>query len=519
MRPLFLVLFVVGLASARWVRNGRSNAPRDTSFVGEATNELSTAIFQGYIDDDRNIAFSPLGYSAILAILAEGAQGETREQLVSALHLPQDPMLTRKTYRYIMERLKNTHEYKYNQPELKNYFYIYKNYTINDDYKQILEDYYLTEVRSVERYNPEQHMQSEDEDEKGEFVVEIPEKTEDNKNEEIPEMMPPKETTEKLISFAVEDTPEKPDITQLEYKPAKNIKEKIKLVKTYPKKTESEDDEETMVAVEARNHARSLKALHEMHDVSSSLSVNSVGKKSTSISDSLMIIFNGMYFRGSWKKPFDIIDTGAFYKSNTEKKTVTMMRTQGNFEIASLPELDSEAIKLPYDGGRYALLLIVPRARDGLVRLTADLPVAPLPDIQDSMKEELVQVSLPMFSVETTTKPVAALAKFGVSSIFSRDADLTGVSSDEGLFVQELVQHVSVRVDEAESSASELSAGNTVMELSKNLPVTGAKSIRHFNVESPFIFYILDTLDNLVVVAGKITDPEKPFSIDDPVPV
>lgn len=239
---------------------------------------------QGYIDDDKNIAFSPLGYSAILAILAEGARGETREQLVSALHLPQDPMLTRKTYKYIMERLKNNHEYKYNQPELKNYFYIYKNYTINDDYKKILEDYYLTDVRSVERYNPDLHAQEDDDEDKGEFTIEISDKKEDNKNEEIPEMIPPKQTDEKFISFAVDDIPEKVDISHMEYKPAKNIKEKIKLVKTFPKKTESEDDEETMVAVEARNHARSLKSLHEVHDVSSSLSVNSVGKKSSKLS-------------------------------------------------------------------------------------------------------------------------------------------------------------------------------------------------------------------------------------------
>lgn len=62
-----------------------------------------------------------------------------------------------------------------------------------------------------------------------------------------------------------------------------------------------------------------------------------------------MLIFNGMYFRGSWKQPFDIIDSGVFYKSNTEKKQVTMMKTKGKFQVASLPELDAEAIKLPYD--------------------------------------------------------------------------------------------------------------------------------------------------------------------------
>lgn len=184
-----------------------------------------------------------------------------------------------------MEKLKNTHEYKYNQPELKNYFYIYKNYTINEDYKKILEDYYLTEVRSVEKYSPDQHIKIDDDDddtgEKTEFNADISEKKTNYKNEEIPEMMPPKETeTEKLISFALEDKPEKVETFSNEYKPAKNIKEKIKLVKTYPKKDDSGEEEETMVAVEARNHARSLKVLQDKNDISSSISVNSVGKKS-----------------------------------------------------------------------------------------------------------------------------------------------------------------------------------------------------------------------------------------------
>ncbi|XP_037301879.1 plasminogen activator inhibitor 2, macrophage-like [Manduca sexta] len=518
MRQLVLVLVLaVGLSSARWVRQGKSEQPKETSFIGEATSELSTAIFQGYIDDSNNIAFSPLGYSAILAILAEGAKGETREQLVTALHLPEDRELTRRTYRYIMERLKNTHEYKYNQPELKNFFYIYKNYTIFDDYKKVLESCYLTDVRSVERYNPEHEIHvDEDEDDKEEFTIHIPEKNPDDKIDDIPELTPPKESDEKLISYVNEDIPKQVDVTHIDYKPAKNIKEKIKLVKTFEKHEDSADEEETMLAVEARNHAKSLKYLNNKHDISSSLSVNSVGKKSgtRSVSTSLMLIFNGMYFRGSWKKPFELVEPGLFYKSSSEKKQVSMMKTIGKFETSYISALDSEAVRLPYDGGRYALLLVVPRSRDGLTRLIADLPAVTLADIKDSMREEEIQLSIPSFYVETTTKPIAALAKFGVSSIFTRDADLSGMSSDDGLFVQELVQHVSVRVDNAESSASELSVANPAIEMSKNIPISEVKQPRRFSADHPFIFFIMDTLDNLVVVAGKVTDPEQPAPFD-----
>ncbi|XP_028041479.1 serpin B4 [Bombyx mandarina] len=512
MRQLFVVVcLAVALVSARWVREGRSDQPRDTSFIGDASSELSTAILQGYIDDNENIAFSPLGYSAILAILAEGAKGETREQLYNALHLPEDPALTRKTYQYIMERLKNVNTYAYNQPELKNFFYVYKNYTVNDEYRKILEEYYLTDVRSVEKYNPESDVHSDDDDD--EEAIRVPEKTDEpsEPNEDMPIKTEP---NEKLISFAFVDTPEKVDVTQIEYKPAKNIKEKIKLVKTYPKKEDYTDEEETMIAVEARNHARSLNVNKPNHDISSGFSVNSVSKKSSANkSSSVMIIFNGMYFRGSWKKPFDVVEPGLFYKSSSEKKSVQMMKATGSFNTAFISALDSQAICLPYDGGRYALLILVPRSRDGLTRLIADLPSVTLQDIEDSMKKEELLLSMPTFYVETTTKPIVSLVKFGVSKIFTHDADLSGVSSDGGLFVEEMAQHVSVRVDNSDSVASEMSAANVDMPLSKNLPLS-EKPATKFSVDHPFVFFIMDTLDNLVVVAGKVVDPEKPKPFD-----
>jgi serine protease inhibitor len=54
---------------------------------------------------ESNLAFSPLGYSALLAVLAEGARGDTRNQLANALHLPENPEVSRDTYRTVLQRL------------------------------------------------------------------------------------------------------------------------------------------------------------------------------------------------------------------------------------------------------------------------------------------------------------------------------------------------------------------------------------------------------------------------------
>lgn len=62
-----------------------------------------------------------------------------------------------------------------------------------------------------------------------------------------------------------------------------------------------------------------------------------------------MILFNGLYFRGSWKIPFSKANSDVFYRSVAEKKTVPMMTTSGTFKMGSLPGLDSEAVELPYE--------------------------------------------------------------------------------------------------------------------------------------------------------------------------
>lgn len=262
------------------------------------------------------MAFSPLGYSVILAVLAEGARGDTKNQLHSALKLPKDINISRDMYKNIMKRLKNTNEYKLNEPEFKNWFYVYKNYTIDEDYRKILEKYYLTEVRSVERYEPyiPDLTKKPEKEEKVEQIDPLPSveikdavvtdilpslklnskdvenfdqlQKDEPKKEEKPtkkEIEISDKDDEKIISFAMEDKPEKPAAElydKQDLKPGKNIKEKIKLANTFGKKTQDGGEYEIMEAVEARNHARTAKALGANDGITNSLSANRVGSAS-----------------------------------------------------------------------------------------------------------------------------------------------------------------------------------------------------------------------------------------------
>lgn len=60
---------------------------------------------QGFVEEEQDFVLSPLGYSVTLAIMAEGARGETRNQLVSALHLPEDTYAVRQNYKTVLQSM------------------------------------------------------------------------------------------------------------------------------------------------------------------------------------------------------------------------------------------------------------------------------------------------------------------------------------------------------------------------------------------------------------------------------
>lgn len=134
--------------------------PRDSrninnkEIVGQATNIITSKLLKGSIDNNKNTVFSPIGFTTILAILSEGAQEDTVNDINTVLKYPDNRGVVRSAYRSVLSHLQGLDPQS--APQFRSWFYIYKNNTANEDYKQILSnDYYVT-VRNVEPYNPDQ---------------------------------------------------------------------------------------------------------------------------------------------------------------------------------------------------------------------------------------------------------------------------------------------------------------------------------------------------------------------------
>lgn len=64
---------------------------------------------------------------------------------------------------------------------------------------------------------------------------------------------------------------------------------------------------------------------------------------------SKMLVFNGLYFRGYWKTPFQYKQgEEPFYKSTNEKIMTKMIYTVGQFRVGRIEQLDSVVLCMPY---------------------------------------------------------------------------------------------------------------------------------------------------------------------------
>lgn len=117
-----------------------------------------------------------------------------------------------------------------------------------------------------------------------------------------------------------------------------------------------------------------------------------------------------------------------------------------------------------------------------------------------------------MMGVQTNPFVSCFVHQMGLPTLFSEAADFSGITTEQQLNVDELVQHVSVRVDEGASTENSISASDVVSRWPKS--ETGAlsngESEETFVVDQPFLFFVRDTVDDITLVAGMINRPKAP---------
>jgi serine protease inhibitor len=223
--------------------------------------------------------------------------------------------------------------------------------------------------------------------------------------------------------------------------------------------------------------------------------------------ESKMLLFNGLYFRGDWSQKFDLVNELKSFDSVKGKQDTKFITTNGLFKYVEIPSKNLIAVEIPYKNDRYAFLIVMPSTLNDMKQHCKQSNYNNLNDIVGQMELNNINLFMPRFRYECTSRAEKALGKLGVTTLFTSKADLSGITEDsKGFQIEELVQHVAVRIDEASSSESVLSAGN----------VQGRNNMKETEVliNKPFLFYVRDTVNDVILSAGKIMEIPKEEDLD-----
>jgi len=222
--------------------------------------------------------------------------------------------------------------------------------------------------------------------------------------------------------------------------------------------------------------------------------------------NSVCVLLNAIYFKGNWASRFKRKATqdAPFRPATGKEVTVSLMYQKGQFKL--LDKNGFQALIMPYNGKTLSMVIILPKAVDGLAALEKMLTAETLTQWfaeADKQTEREAQVFVPRFKLETGYDLVPPCQALGIKDAFDADkADFRGMGWPKGeLWIAQIKHKAYVDVNEEGTEA----AGATAVEMQ-------TRSIQRypvFRADHPFLFVIRDHATGSILFLGRLTDPTK----------
>lgn len=213
--------------------------------------------------------------------------------------------------------------------------------------------------------------------------------------------------------------------------------------------------------------------------------------------NTIMFIINVIYFKATWWMPFSPSSTRkqTFYLPNNKKIEVDMMHNKKVFTL-SYRGLDFFAIALPFKGGYFDMVFILPDETNGLLNIEEKITPDFLNDISTGFQNSVYNIAIPKFKLESECDLTEELPKLGVKDIFgfkSNFSDLI-IERTQGLHIKVAVHKAVFNMNEAGIEGAAVTAIRFGLRL---------RTIPRFTADRPFLYYVRDIKSGLILFIGR----------------
>lgn len=220
-------------------------------------------------------------------------------------------------------------------------------------------------------------------------------------------------------------------------------------------------------------------------------------KDENPLSNSIMVLMNAIYFKGEWTIPFNPDRTfPAIFNGASSQSEIDMMSSDE--DVLGFESDNYKAISLQYgDDERFSMVVVLPN--EDTNTFTDGLTTDSLNDILTTFEEKReVIIQLPKFEMEEEVELSNVLKSLGMITAFSDNADFNRIS-DTPIMINEVLHKAKIKVDE---EGTEVAAVTAIILNRTSMPVDQFE----FIADRPFLFFIIDTANDLVLFSGRVND-------------
>ncbi|XP_063437697.1 leukocyte elastase inhibitor A-like [Mytilus trossulus] len=224
--------------------------------------------------------------------------------------------------------------------------------------------------------------------------------------------------------------------------------------------------------------------------------------------NTLVVLVNAIYFKGTWKQEFNKNDTtqrNFFVKAN-EQTLVNMMHGEFDAKSGEDLSLDCKVLQLPYQGNQISMIFVLPNSGDGLSELESKLTIDDVDSLVKGLKTQKTLIRIPKFTMtsEYNLKPICTA--LGLTEIFDdKKADFSEIfeSDQTRVSVTNALHKAFIEVNEEGTEAAAvttITVGITSVQDPKPQPF-------QFVADHPFLFLIQDDETGTPLFIGRYARP------------
>ncbi|XP_014481109.1 PREDICTED: uncharacterized protein LOC106747753 [Dinoponera quadriceps] len=223
-----------------------------------------------------------------------------------------------------------------------------------------------------------------------------------------------------------------------------------------------------------------------------------------SLKDTVMLIANGMFFKGAWRRQYFAAEktrVSKFYINANDHVNVPFMHSVGRFYCGESAKLGAKILRIPYDGSKFAMYILLPHTLTGVDHVLDEIDPFTLGREMWAMQDLPLNIWIPKFKFEFTSHLERTLRALGIHDIFDNTALLTGIAKTKRgakhLQVSDVLHKTGIEVNENGTiafAATEIQIGNKIEEGT-------------FNANHPFVFYIEDETTGTILFVGVVRNP------------